>query len=36
MKQKAKKSEAKFQTSRLLPMAIILAGLLNPGTPWRD
>jgi hypothetical protein len=36
MKQRTKKSEAKFKASRLLPMAIILAGLLNPGTPWRD
>jgi hypothetical protein len=36
MKQKVKKAELKSKASRLLPMAIILAGLLNPGTPWRD
>jgi hypothetical protein len=36
MKRKNKKLEAQNKTSQILPTAIILADLLNPGTPWRD
>lgn len=36
MKRKNKKSEPNNKASQLLPAAIILADLLNPGTPWRD
>jgi hypothetical protein len=36
MKNKNKKSSGRNLSSRLTPLAIILAEFLNPGTPWRD
>jgi len=36
MKPKNKKTNISKRASRLLPLAIITANLLNPGTPWRD
>lgn len=36
MKQKNQKQKTKFPALRTLAIATILAGLLNPGTPWRD
>lgn len=36
MTKKTKKMTATKRSESALPLAVILAGLLNPGTPWRD
>jgi hypothetical protein len=36
MKNNNKKTARRYRLARLAPLAIILAGFLNPGTPWRD